>query len=221
MNSAQFNKLISNNFHLALNANQNHDEDEFKRKCSNLVVLTRLEARNYVNEHKAAKAKLQQTLRAVRKAEDGGVSCLFTGKWISDLYKKVEAAQETLYRYGMTTAVILDQWQIAGATLEDLCNLCDKSFTVLKSELSPSEYTDRFSTLVAAHDIDATLTYLFREMLSYVMAHTKEGQDVGKNGTDLRFPGLMSNTLYLLGRQYMLDNDDLSTMDFFGNEDFS
>ena len=221
MKSTAITDLLTKNFELAGKAIENHDDAALKRKCCNLVIITRFEARKYVDRHKQAKEKLQQAMRAVKKAEAGGVTSLLTAKWISELYKQVEVAQEVLYRYGMTAAVILDRWQIAGATLKDLCDLCDKDYNLLIAKLDPKEYNDQFSTLITAHNIDDALTYLFREMLSYVMSHTKIGREVGRNGFDLLFPGLMDNALSLLSSQRIIDDNNLSMDDLFdADEDF-
>ena len=212
MNSTTISNLVEKNFDLAMKATEKHDDDAFKRKCKNLVILVRLEAREYIDQCEAAKHELLAALRTIKKAEYVGITSLLTGRWIADLQKRVDDAEERVFYHGMLTAAILDRWQMAGATLKELCNLCNRDYNKLMTELATNEHKDWFSTLVAAHNIDYTLTTLFRDMLSYTMRNTSKGQAILRDGVDLLFPGLMDNAMHMVADEYckqnMLDIDD-------------
>jgi len=106
----------------------------------------------------------------------------------------------------------LDYWQTLGATLSDLCNLCNRDRAQVERELQKMNHdwpTMRFSDLVYIHnldfksnldwltyEVDAPLTHAIKEYYLDLMLHTPEGQAAAQTALKKAFPGIMDKSLY-------------------------
>lgn len=133
---------------------------------------------------------------------------------------------------------MLDLWQLAGATFEDLCNLCNRDPAQVRKELLESESTsDSFSGLAMVHNldykdpretgwledsVDAPLTHALKAYMQDIMLHTEEGQKAAHAAMEAVFPEIMENAMTVVtgedGVRRLIDRDGVEVATLDGEE---
>ncbi|MEA4955037.1 MAG: hypothetical protein VB096_05930 [Pseudoflavonifractor sp.] len=201
--------------------------EKAKRAEKMVLILYRLQSRAASNESLAAFEALRATARAMKKAEESGISFPFGEMQIKKLQTAIDAAKDELISVGRSMAVVLDLWQRAGATLSDLCNLCNRDYEqVLKEACKMNDQGDEFSRLVFIHNldyknprdtgwleetVDAPFTHAIKEYMLDVMLNTKEGRAASHEAMEAVFPEIMENAMTMItdadGARHLIDKD--------------
>lgn len=123
-----------------------------KRDATTLLVLYRLQSRAASQELTEKREEMRALYRSLRKAESAGISFPLGTQRLSKLLEEYRAAEGELAEVGKAICLALDFWQSTGATLDDLCNLCNRDPEQVREELDPTEKL--FSEMVFAHNLD-------------------------------------------------------------------
>lgn len=123
-------------------------------------------------------------------------------------------------------------WQSTGATLDDLCSLCNRDPEQVREELDPTEklfsemvfvhnldYKDPRSTGWVEYEIDAPLTHAVKAHWIDLVRHTEAGRKAAHEAFEAVFPEIAENALTVVtdadGIQHLIDKDgvDVGTVD--------
>ena len=104
------------------------DLEQAKKDTRTMLVLYRLRARGAVADYVRDTDELRSLKRGLKKVEQDGIIFPMGEKRVKTLEEKVKLQREWLVGYGESIVVILDYWQSIGATLADLCNLCNRDY---------------------------------------------------------------------------------------------
>ncbi len=104
------------------------DLESAQKYTKTLLVLYRLRAREAMADYVQDTDELRALKRTLKKAGQAGIVFPLGEKRVETLEKKVKLQRERLVGYGESIVVTLDWWQSIGATLADLCNLCNRDY---------------------------------------------------------------------------------------------
>ena len=149
------------------------------------------------------------------------------------------AAQKELAQVGEEIHQMLELWQVAGATFEDLCNLCNRDPAQVRKMLQASESAeDSFSKLAMVHNldyknpkdtgwledsVDAPLTHALKAYMLDTMLHTEAGRKAAHEAMKAIFPEIMENAMTVVtdedGIRHLIDKDgaDIGVLDGEGD----
>ena len=205
---------------------------ELRRDMLSLLVLYRLRSRDASQELAEKWAAIRALDRSMRKAESAGISFPLGTQRLSKLLEEYRAAEGKLAEVGKDICLALDFWQSTGATLDDLCNLCNCDPVQVKENLDPTEKL--FSEMVFAHnldykdprnagwveyEIDAPLTHAVKAHWIDLVRHTESGRKAAHEAFKSVFPEIAENALTVVtdadGIQHLIDKDgvDVGTVD--------
>ena len=150
------------------------------------------------------------------------------------LEEKVKLQRERPVNYGESIVVTLDFWQSIGATLADLCNLCNRDYGQVLKEIKPERVDREFSSLIFVYnldykdprnrgwidfDVDAPFTHAVKEFFLDRMINTPEGRAASHRAMEACFPGIMEGALMEVtdadGVRRLIDKDgvEVATLD--------
>ena len=142
--------------------------------------------------------------------------------------------RERLVGYGESIVVTLDWWQGIGATLEDLCNLCNRDHKQVLREIKPERVDLEFSSLIFVYnldykdprnrgwidyDVDAPFTHAVKDYFLELMISTPEGRAASHRALEECFPGILEGALMEVtdadGVRRLIDKDgvEVATLD--------
>lgn len=203
-----------------------------KRDATTLLVLYRLQSRAASQELAEKREEIRALYRSLRKAESAGISFPLGTQRLSKLREDYRVAEGELAEVGKAICLALDLWQSTGATLDDLCNLCNRDPVQVKENLHPTEKL--FSEMVFVHnldyknphdkgwledEIDAPLTHAVKAHWIDLMLHTESGRKAAHETFEAVFPEIAENGMYLVtdadGIRHLIDKDgvDAGTLD--------
>lgn len=155
------------------------------------LIMLRQQSRMAHTKSENCWRELQGLRRSVKKLNAAGMKFPLGETRIKKLENDADTAQKDLVRVGEEIQQMLDYWQQAGATFEDLCNLCNRDPAQVRGELLATESESRpFSELVMVHNLDyknprdtsflegstdAPLTHALNAYMVHLMLHTEEG----------------------------------------------
>ena len=198
------------------------------------VVLARMLARRAMEAVLDAHDALRAARRSMKRAEEAGITFALAEARITQLEADYQRFHQEQIELGWIVMDALDRWQNAGATLRDLCNLCNRDYdqviTTLDELMTKHDLgdwrDDRFSALVCTHNldyknprntgwidehVDAPLTHTAKEHMLDIMLHTAEGREAAHEAMEAVFPGIMENALTLVtdvdGVKHLIDKD--------------
>lgn len=170
--------------------------------------------------------------RSLRKAESAGISFPLGTQRLSKLLEEYRAAEGKLAEVGKAICLALDFWQSTGATLDDLCSLCNRDPEQVREELDPTEklfsemvfvhnldYKDPRNTGWVEYEIDAPLTHAVKAHWIDLVRHTESGRKAAHEAFKSVFPEIAENALSVVtdadGIQHLIDKDgvDIGTID--------
>ena len=201
--------------------------EKAKRAEKMVLILHRLQSRAAANKSLAALEARRATARAMKKAEENGISFPFGEMQIKKLQTAIDAAKDDLISVGQSMTAVLDLWQKSGATLSDLCNLCNRDYEQVLKEIDGRQtQCGSFSQLVFVHNldyknprdtgwleetVDAPFTHAIKEYMLDVMLNTKEGRAASHAAMEAVFPGIMENAMTMVtdadGVKHLIDKD--------------
>lgn len=195
-----------------------------RRDAATLLILYRLQSRAASQELAEKREEIRALYRSLRKAESAGISFPLGTQRLSKLREEYRAAEGELAEVGKSICLALDLWQSAGATLEDLCSLCNRDPEQVREELDPTEklfsemvfvhnldYKDPRNTGWVEYEIDAPLTHAVKAHWIDLMRHTEAGRKAAHEAFEAVFPEIAENGMYLVtdadGIQHLIDKD--------------
>lgn len=203
-----------------------------KRDAAMLLILYRLRSRAASQELTEKREEIRALYRSLRKAESAGISFPLGTQRLSKLLEEYRAAEGELAEVGKAICLALDFWQSTGATLDDLCSLCNRDPEQVRGELDPTEklfsemvfvhnldYKDPRNTGWVEYEIDAPLTHAVKAHWMALVRHTDAGRKAAHKAMNAAFPGITENTLTVItdadGIQHLIDKDgvDIGTID--------
>ena len=212
-------------------ANALGDLQKAKKDTTTVLGLCRLNSR-LASQSLAEKAAAARALhRSIKKAETAGIAFPFGRKRLTELKGECEAAEEKLAHVGELISLVLDIWQDAGATLEDLCNLCNRDSAQVRGKVDSA--VERFSEMVYIYnldykdprntgwiedEVDAPLTHAVKAYWLDIMLHTEKGQKATREAMNAVFPEIFENALTVVtdadGNRRLIDKDgvDVGTL---------
>lgn len=203
-----------------------------RRDATTLLILYRLQSRAASQELAEKWAAVRALDRSMKKAGSAGISFPLGTQRLSKLLEEYRAAEGELAEVGKDICLALDFWQSTGATLDDLCNLCNRDPAQVKENLHPE--VERFSEMVFVHnldykdprntgwiedEIDAPLTHAVKAHWIDLMRHTEAGRKAAHEAFEAVFPEIAENGMYLVtdadGIRHLIDKDgvDVGTVD--------
>lgn len=171
------------------------NKDKIKELDKAYVILSRMNARAMVESFNLAVERLCAVKRLIKRGKKQGVSIPLLEEKAKILSEKRDEAPKQLILAGETVSNSLDLWQLHGATLQELCNLCNRDYEQVCTELlrDPGQY--RFSELIFIYnldykgtgdflnfEVDAPLTHSIKEYMMDNMLNTEDGQEAATNG---------------------------------------
>ena len=198
--------------------------EKAKRDTTTLLILYRLQSRAASQVLVEKQAAIRSLDRSIKKAESAGIAFPLGTQRLLKLRGEYRAAENRLSEVGKSICLALDLWQSAGATLEDLCNLCNRDPAQVRKKLDPSEKL--FSEIVFVHnldykdprnkgwledDVDAPLTHAVKAHWIDLMLHTEAGRKAAHEAFEAVFPEIAENALTVVtdadGIRRLIDKD--------------
>ena len=207
-----------------------------------LATLVMLRQQSRVTHMKAESlwSEVRGLQRSMKKMSEASLKFPLGETRIKKLENDAKAARKELARVGGEIIQMLDLWQLAGATFEDLCNLCNRDPDKVRKELLESESTsDSFSGLAMVHNldykdpretgwledsIDAPLTHALKAYMQDIMLHTEVGRKAAHEAMNAVFPEIMENAMTVVtdedGTRHLIDKDgvEVTTLDGEGGD---
>ena len=210
------------------------DLESARKYAKTLLVLYRVRARDTVANLTQDTDELHSLKRTLKKAGQAGIVFPLGEKRVETLEKKVKLQRERLVGYGESIVVTLDWWQGIGATLEDLCNLCNRDHKQVLREIKPERVDLEFSSLIFVYnldykdprnrgwidyDVDAPFTHAVKDYFLELMISTPEGRAASHRALEECFPGILEGALMEVtdadGVRRLIDKDgvEVATLD--------
>ena len=205
-----------------------------KRLLEQHLILYRQLARNAIADEVFAEDKLRTLKRMLKKQEQSGIQFPIGAVLVKALEGLSQEAHGRLVSCGAAVTQALDLWQTCGATLEDLCNLCNRDYNQVLEEIKPERADREFSSLIFVYnldykdprdrgwisfDVDAPLTHAVKEYFLDLMINTPEGRAATHQAMEECFPGIMEGALTEVtdadGTRHLIDKDgvEVGTLD--------
>lgn len=213
------------------------DLERAKKDTRTMLVLYRLRAREAVTDLVLDTDALRSLKRALKKAEQAGIMFPMGEKRVKTLEEKVKLQRQRLVGYGESIVVTLDYWQSIGATLADLCNLCNRDYAQVLEQIKPERADREFSSLIFVYnldykdprnrgwidfDVDAPFTHAVKEFFLDRMINTPEGREASHRAMEECFPGIMEGALMEVtdadGVRRLIDKDGVEVATLDGEE---
>ena len=210
------------------------DLESARKYAKTLLVLYRVRARDTVANLTQDTDELHSLKRTLKKAEQAGIMFPMGEKRVKTLEEKVKLQRERLVNYGESIVVTLDFWQSIGATLADLCNLCNRDHKQVLREIKPERVDLEFSSLIFVYnldykdprnrgwidyDVDAPFTHAVKDYFLELMISTPEGRAASHRALEECFPGILEGALMEVtdadGVRRLIDKDgvEVATLD--------
>lgn len=209
-----------------LTAVQMGDKERIRKRALACLMILRHSARAAHELHRRKQAAACALERAVHNAKLDGVTCVLTKPCLKQMWGEAEAAEEAEARVGERICAVLDIWEYAGATFEDLCNICNRNPEQVKAELHDERRLESLSKLAMIGNldyknpkdcgfiedsIDAPFTHALKAYLIWTMLHTEEGKKAAHEAMNAVFPEIMENAMTVVtgedGVQHLIDKD--------------
>jgi len=188
------------------------DFQKAKKAARTVVILYRVQARAAVAKIESMADDLRANEHSLKKMQRAGITFPLAGCRSEMLRNQLHEAKKLLSSIGSQLCSALDYWQVLGATIPELCNLCNRDYSQVVQELQKSDSdwpTRNFSDLIYIHNldfkssldwldfkVDAPLTHAIKEYYLDLMLHTPEGQAAAQTALEKVFPGIMDKALY-------------------------
>lgn len=213
------------------------DLEQAKKDTRTMLVLYRLQAREAITDLVRDTDELRTLKRALKKAEQAGITFPMGEQRAKVLAEKVKTLQAMLVDYGKSITVTLDYWQSIGATLADLCNLCNRDYAQVLKKIKPERVDREFSALIFVYnldykdprncgwidfDVDAPFTHAVKEFFLDRMINIPEGRAASHRAMQECFPGIMEGALMEVtdadGVRRLIDKDGVEVATLDGEE---
>lgn len=199
------------------------------------VIVERMVIREIMRERKDAWTKWRQADRLLKITKQSGVAFPEFERYRAELAAHLENINMTLIRHGLLLLAHLDAWKLAGATFDDLCNLCCIRPEQGRRIVGKEAVWEPFSNLIFIHhldykekdcvihdEVDAPLTHALTATMLHFMLHTERGKTASEAAIQEAFPNLRQNRLYKaeddMGNTILVDKDGETVARFVDDE---
>lgn len=206
------------------------NQEKARKLALMTLVMLRQESRVAHMKSKSLWAEVRGMRRSMKKIKEADMKFPLGEMRVKKLERDAEAADKELAHVGEEMHMMLELWQTAGATFEDLCNLCNRDPAQVRRELGPKELDARpdasFSKLAMVFNldyknprdtgwledsVDAPLTHALKAYLLDTMLHTEAGRKASHEALEAVFPEVMDHVVYPVtdedGVQHLYDKD--------------
>lgn len=199
-----------------------HPKNEYLR----LLILLRMMIRSVLATQNQANLDLRYYRRQKKLMERQGISFILLDAAILQKEEVYDTTKKALVRFGEDVSLLLDSWQYAGATYEELFNLCGSHrMKNWKKERLSIEKDREFSGLAFVYNLDypddgsewieettdAPFTHALKEHMFDRITNTEAGQRAAHKAIEAVFPGLFENAMTITtdveGRRCLVDKD--------------
>lgn len=218
-----------------------HTGKQEKARKLALATLVMLRQQSRIAHMKAESlwSEARGLKRSMKKMSEAALKFPLGELRVKKLESDANAAQKELAQVGEEIHQMLELWQVAGATFEDLCNLCNRDPAQVRKMLQASESAeDSFSKLAMVHNldyknpkdtgwledsVDAPLTHALKAYMLDIMLHTEEGRKASHEAMEAVFPEIMENAMTVVtdedGIRHLIDKDgaDIGVLDGEGD----
>lgn len=191
------------------------------------VVGYRYFVRRYLQQYLAANEQVHRFSRQKRKLEQAGISAPFIDAVIKEWQATAKQHHDRYIKIGECLFLAVDMWQNAGATLQELCNLCNKPYQQALKEIANDRLDETFSGLVfvynldylhtdddfISYDTDAPMTHAIKDFLLDQMVSNPAAREASHQAFAECFPDLMASAL----TPYVDQEGETRYMDADGN----
>lgn len=191
------------------------------------LVMLRQESRVAHMKSESLWAEVRGMRRSMKKIKEADMKFPLGEMRVKKLERDAEAADKELAHVGEEMHMMLELWQMDGATFEDLCN---RDPAQVRRELGPKELDARpnasFSKLAMVFNldyknprdtgwledsVDAPLTHALKAYMLDTMLHTEAGRKASHEAMEAVFPGIMENAMTVVtdedGTRRLIDKD--------------
>ncbi len=185
------------------------NREKTRKLALTALVIYRLDARLAHGNVESIRAEIRELKRSVKKMDAGGVRIPFCEMRIKTLEEELDAADKKLAGVGEEIYYMLELWQAAGATFEDLCNLCNRDPAQVKKELEGEptdgsladlamicylDYKDPRNADWVKDSVDAPITHALKAYLLDGVLHTEAGRKAAHEAMDAVIRGADKKT---------------------------
>ncbi|MFR1802413.1 MAG: hypothetical protein ACLSWS_10255 [Faecalispora jeddahensis] len=205
--------------------------EKARQQVKTLLVLYRLQSRYTSQRITNARGSLRSVVRGQKKLKSAGITIPLVDDRKKKLQKDLQAAESELALIGEQIFETLDLWESLGATMEDLCNLCNCDLTQVLAKLDTPKMP--FSQITCVYnldyknphdkgwledEVDAPFTHALKTYLRQ-NAYLEKGRAAAREAMEAVFPEIMENALTIVtdadGVQRLVDKDgvEIATLD--------
>lgn len=211
-----------------------HKKDLEKAKRLELasLLLLRRKTRAIIARKLDLQDEIRSAERGIKKMSQDGIKFPLGEQRVKKLKQDLKSVRQELVEVGQATADALDLWQMLGASLYELANLCNRSYAWVLREIGPDMIGRRFSELISIYNLDykSTLTWidfsvdapLSHALLAYHQDQIMNGK-IDRKAVDRAlqecFPGIVENAMRIVtdedGVRHLIDKDGevIATLD--------
>lgn len=192
---------------------QKPSHDRYIKMIQRSLIINRMIAREIMLDYCAIDTELRKCKRTKRKL----IEAMFAQKVmfppLEAKTKLLEGAlseqRKILASWGESLMGNLDLWQECGATLKDLCNLCNRRYEDVLTEIKTEHINEPFSDLMFVYNLDynhkgdwidyekdAPLTHAISEYMRDIILHTDHGGESAHSALEACFPDLMDSAIH-------------------------
>ncbi len=205
--------------------------DKARKQTEMLLVLYRLQSRQISQRIADTRERLQAVTREQKKLERKGITMLLVNDRKKKLQEELQTAESDLAGLGEQIFDALNLWEGLGATLEDLCNLCNRDPTQVTAELDAPElslaeiayvynldYKNPHDRGWIEDEVDAPFTHALKAYWLGIVFHTEKGRAAAHEAMKTIFTEVMENAMTLVtdadGIQRLIDKDGVEIASF-------
>jgi hypothetical protein len=202
--------------------------DKVKSFILTQIIATKMYAQRVIDIYNNARSDLWKLERQDRKYKDQGVTLTLLAKDIERQHNYVDNCHNQILNLGHILASNLDFWQNAGATYDDLFNLCCCSQKTI-NRIDKEDFKQPFSKLVWIYNLDfdkhtidwldmeypAPITHAIKEYMFDQMMKAIKDPEIKKQMNDKLFelfPAIKDSALTMIkdeeGNTVMVNKDD-------------
>lgn len=190
-----------------------------------LLILLRFIIRHAINVMNDFSDECRALKRERMILEKQGFKVPFLDMRIEKIEAGVKALHDIIVDDGRFVIVCLDEWQKAGATLKDLCDLIGRPYHVVTKSIRDEDLTDDLSGLMTVYGLDyqsngsgfyeltqdGPFAHATRECLLDQVLNTEHGRQAARNALISVFPELWDKRMYETvdgeGNHVLVDKD--------------
>lgn len=197
------------------------DEKQF---WQTVIIITRMMARETLKLYNNFNDERLKWLHVKNQMKQQGICVLFAEAKLYEAEQQLKKAKEDLITHGKVISSVLTLWQFAGATLEDLCKLCNLNYEkIIQKHPGIEDRNLADAALIYNLDyqrngggwidtrLDGPLTHCLNEYMFYQIDTDPIAQEAAHNALLEVFPDLFENAYTSKigedGKMHLFDSD--------------